>query len=274
MEAELQSFIDEAKDLNKTVKAETTAQIAKKSIRERTEKLGTRWFDLLPDLEQKGLYTQEILAPYSDAATRLIKLSSPNNSRASYLRSLGIMTRKFRDELILPLKSQRSVRSAASQFESFISALSDTTENDYFNEAVNCAKHNFLRAAAVLAWCATIDRIHRKVEQIGFAKFNVASADMATQQKGRYKRFNQTQSVTNMSEMREVFDTVVLWVIEGMGLIDSNQHTRLRSCFEMRNHSAHPGDAPITEYNLMSFFSDVQQIVLVNPKFELEPLSP
>jgi hypothetical protein len=60
-----------------------------------------------------------------------------------------------------------------------------------------------------------------------------------------------------------------LWVTEGMGLIDSNQHTRLRSCFEMRCHCAHPGEAPITEYNLMSMFSDIQQIVLENPKFAL-----
>jgi hypothetical protein len=90
---------------------------------------------------------------------------------------------------------------------------------------------------------------------------------MASQQKGRFKRFNQTQSVTSLSELREVFDTVVLWIIEGMALIDSNQHTRLRSCFEMRCHCAHPGEAPITEYNLMSLFSDIQQIVLENPKF-------
>jgi len=37
----------------------------------------------------------------------------------------------------------------------------------------------------------------------------------------------------------------------------------------MRNQSAHPGDAPITPYNLMSFFSDIQQIVLENSKFQL-----
>lgn len=66
-----------------------------------------------------------------------------------------------------------------------------------------------------------------------------------------------------------MFDSDILWIIEGMGWIDANQHTRLRSCFDMRNHSAHPGEAPVTEYNLMSFFSDVDQIVLGNPQFEV-----
>jgi hypothetical protein len=72
-----------------------------------------------------------------------------------------------------------------------------------------------------------------------------------------------------MSELREVFDTDVLWIIEGLELIDSNQHTRLKSCFDMRCHSAHPGEAPITEYNLLSFYSDLDKIILSNPKFAL-----
>jgi hypothetical protein len=54
-----------------------------------------------------------------------------------------------------------------------------------------------------------------------------------------------------------------------MGMIDTNQHTRLDSCFDMRCHGAHPGDAPITLYNLMSFFSDIEQIVFMNEKFAL-----
>jgi hypothetical protein len=37
----------------------------------------------------------------------------------------------------------------------------------------------------------------------------------------------------------------------------------------MRCHCAHPGEAPITEFNLMSVFSDIQRIVLENPKFAL-----
>jgi hypothetical protein len=136
-------------------------------------------------------------------------------------------------------------------------------------EAVKCAKQGFQRAAVVLGWCAAIDRIHRKIEALGFTTFNVASAQMASQQKGRFKKFNAAQTATSLNEIREVFDSIVLWVIEGMGLVDSNQHTRLRSCFDMRCQCAHPGEAPITPYNLMSFFSDLNEIVLKNPKFAL-----
>ena len=75
---------------------------------------------------------------------------------------------------------------------------------------------------------------------------------MASQTQGRFKRFNKPQNVASMSELQMVFDTDILWIIEGMGLIESNQHTRVRSCFDMRNHSAHPGEAPVTPHNLLS----------------------
>jgi len=90
---------------------------------------------------------------------------------------------------------------------------------------------------------------------------------MAAATSGRFKKFSSPQRITSISELREVFDSNILWILEGMHLIDNNQHTRLRSCFELRCQSGHPGDAPVTEYNLLSFFSDIYEIVLKNPKF-------
>ena len=92
---------------------------------------------------------------------------------------------------------------------------------------------------------------------------------MAAKTAGRFKPYNKKFSVDSLSELQRVFDTELLWVLEYLGLIDSNQHQRLRHCFDLRNHSAHPGLAPITDENLYSFFSDITKIVLKNPKFEL-----
>jgi hypothetical protein len=76
--------------------------------------------------------------------------------------------------------------------------------------------------------------------------------------------------VNSLSELRAtVFDTDLLWVLEYWGLIDANQHERLSICFTMRNNAAHPGEAPITDINLASAFSDLKNIVFDNPKFKL-----
>ena len=92
---------------------------------------------------------------------------------------------------------------------------------------------------------------------------------MGSQQKGRFKRFNKVFNVSSIGDLNEVFDNDTLWVLEGMQIIDTNQHTRLHSCFEMRCQSAHPGEAPITEFNLLSFFSDLKEIVFDNSKLKM-----
>lgn len=61
----------------------------------------------------------------------------------------------------------------------------------------------------------------------------------------------------------------MLWVLEGLELIDSNQHKRLEHCYTMRSTSAHPGEVMITLENLESFFSDLWSIVFDNASFSV-----
>jgi len=266
----LKTFLTDLKNLRRDIRSEKVDQIAKKSLRERAEKLGSRWFaDFSPKLSNQYGMTSDVLDKYSDACGRLIALSSPNNRKKSYLEALDTVIKPFRNEIILPTQKVGSSSASLALLHNILGDLPDSNENEYLKEAVSCAQRGFFRASAILGWCATIDRIHRRIENIGLSKFNVTSVQMAGQKKGRFKRFSSPQSVTSLSELREVFDTVVLWVIEGMGMIDSNQHTRLRSCFDLRCQCAHPGEAPLTEYNLMSFFSDVNEIVLRNSMFEV-----
>lgn len=267
---DLKEYHEELKSLRKDIRAETVAQIAKKSLRNRAERLGSKWFeDVSPKLGGQPGISSETVQKYSSDCANLIKISSPNNLKTSYVKTLDRLCKQFRKELILPVQQSGGSSVKAGALDTFFKTLPNTEESEYLAEAINCAKSNFYKAAVVLGWCACIDRIHRKIELDGFAKFNVTSSQLASQAKGRFRKFNQTQNISSMSEMRQVFDTTILWIIEGMSLIDSNQHTRLKSCFDMRCHGAHPGEAPITEYNLLSFFSDLDQIVLSNPKFEI-----
>lgn len=265
----LKQLHGELKALKRDLQKQSAPQVAKKELRTRAEALGASWFtDFLPSL--RLAIQLDVLEKYDAGFAKLIKLSAPNNQKTSYLAALTALTKKFRDELILPQQQTQGGSASLAVLKHVLGQLPDQEENEYIEEATKCAMHGFLRAAVVLGWCAAIDRIHRKIEVIGFPAFNVMSSQMASQQQGRFKRFHSVQNVASLSELRAVFDNVVLWIIEGMGLVDSNQHTRLTSCFEMRCQCAHPGEAPITEFNLMSFFSDINEIVLSNPKFLLD----
>lgn len=268
---ELKRLLDEVKDLRAAVKAIPGSTVGSKDLRGTAESLGSQWCnEISPELGANDRFASDLIGRYNQAFSKLIALSAPSNRKSSYLSALDLVIKDFRKDFVLPIQQGRvKVAGGSSTFDAFLSKIAPSDEGAYFKEAISCAKHGYLRAATVMAWCTAIDRIHRKIDEIGFASFNVTSAQMASQTSGRFKRFNQTQNVGSLSELREVFDSTVLWIIEGMGLIDSNQHTRLRSCFEMRCHSAHPGEAPTTEYNLLSCFSDIEQIVLANSKFAL-----
>ncbi|MCK4335048.1 hypothetical protein KAX06_09755 [candidate division WOR-3 bacterium] len=270
MVEKLKRLLADLKALRKDLKAEKVTQIAKKHLRTSAEDLGSRWFsDFSSTIPQELGLSTDVLGKYSDGFGRLIALSSPNNLKKSYVEVLDALIKPFRDELILPAQKGGSSSASLALLHNILKDLPDPEENEYLKEGISCAQRGFLRASVVLGWCAAIDRIHRRIEDVGFTKFNVTSVQMAGQQKGRFKRFSSPQNVNSLSELREVFDTVSLWIIEGMGMIDSNQHTRLRSCFDLRCHCGHPGEAPVTEYNLMSFYSDINQIIFRNPMFKI-----
>jgi hypothetical protein len=215
------------------------------------------------------LIPPETIETYSAFFTALLKLSRPNNHKQRYIETLTAILKKFHDQLVLPIQTEPKLAKEVSLLAKMLAGLASAEEDAYLKEAIACAGHGYLRASAVFGWCAAIDRIHRAIERIGFAKFNATSQQMAAATSGRFKRFNSAEKINSISELREVFDSNILWILEGMQLIDGNQHTRLRSCFELRCQSGHPGDAPVTEYNLLSFFSDLNEIVLRNPKFTI-----
>jgi len=121
----------------------------------------------------------------------------------------------------------------------------------------------------VLGWCAAIHRLRRKVETLGFGQFNAASQRLKNQTSGKFKRWNKEFNVQSTSELQTVFDSDLVIVLEGMGLIDGNQSERLETLFQWRCHSAHPGHAPIGQAHVNAFFTDIVDIVLANPSFSI-----
>lgn len=267
----LKSLHERLGELRKSVSNESAKSISKKTIRDEAEQLGTLWFSGFDDeLTSYGIIEERLLQFYSDNFTRLLKISAPNNLKSSYEEVIRNLTKKFRDDLIIPIQKNPASPTNESLLLKMLSGLPSHDEDEYLKEAVKCASHGYYRASVILGWCAAIDRIHKTIEKQGFPKFNVTSSSMASQNQGRFKRFNSPQNINSISELREVFDTVILWIIEGMLLIDSNQHTRLKGCFDLRCQCAHPGDAPVTEFNLLSYFSDLNEIILRNTNFQIK----
>lgn len=272
---DLKAYFSKLKKLYKTISALNTVQITNEELRKSANDIAEEWFyKYSPNLEDYGI-AESIVQKYDCAFKQILKLSNTSSRRTSYIKQLELIDKSFTDEIIIYLQTAAfkiksfEMSGLDKEIEELLDKIDNAEENEYLKEAIGCWEHDFLKASVVLAWCAAIDRIHKSIEKVGFTKFNQATQMMKAQTSGRFKKYTKEYNVNSVSELRMVFDSDVLLVLEGMGMIDTNQRARLHSCFEMRCHSGHPGDAPITKYNVLALFSDIIEVVFTNPQFSI-----
>ena len=252
-------------DLRKRVGRYTGARVQADSLLGDVRAVAAVWFDSVrPALEASGVGK---ITQGTDLFDKLLSQGKHKPRKPPLLANIADCLAFYRD-LIHAIETSSFAAQPALSIAPYIEGLS-TDEGEYLAEAQRCLDANALRGCVVLGWCATISRIHRKIEEIGFDKFSQATAEMNAKTTGRFKPFRKQFTIESRSELQTVFDTDLLWVLEYLEFIDNNQHQRLRHCFEFRNNSSHPGLAPIKGANLYSFYSDISEFVLKNPKFAL-----
>lgn len=271
--AKLERHSDDVKAFQRLIKTVSQSQIKRPEHKAAAATLARRWFDeIAPALAQSAV-DKSVAEKVARQFEELLKDSRKSAAKSTYLKLLGGILASYKAEIIHSVEIAPDSPGGELSIAPYLEGLA-ADEGAYLEEAQRCLSVNGIRACIVMGWCATVSRLHEKIATIGFDTFNKASEDMAAKQFGRFKPFNKKFKVESVSEMRRtVFDTDLLWVLEFMQLIDGNQHERLRHCFELRNNSAHPGQAPISGENLYSFYSDITKIILKNPKFQISPSS-
>lgn len=255
-------------DAQREVKKYKGTQVFSKTVLSTVSQAATQWFDqVTPELRKAGFPTP-LLEENSRRFEHLLKQSKINPQKAGLLKNISEAIERYRSEIAHNIEINAFTTASGLSIAPYIEGL-DSVEAEYLEEAQRCLTAEALRGCIVLGWCAVIARIHAKIGELGYDKFSAATVSMFERATGRYRFFKKKYDVTSISELQRVFDTDLLLILEFMELIDGNQHERLRYCFEFRNNSAHPGLAPIKPANLYSFYSDISEFVLKNPKFAL-----
>ena len=257
---------DSLKELRSEVQQIKTKNVNRKPIYAEAREVSRKWFDELePSLAKFGL-AEDVRKKYHDRFTHLVQLSVRTSVRTTYLKALDEIIPGLKDEILVPVMISAGRTVSISHLAKILEAASEE-EKEYLEEALGCASQGYMRASIVLGWSAAVHRMHKAIEKFGFEEFTKKSEELKTVSEGRFKRFKKSIPVHSLGDLRLTFDSDLLWVFEFMGWIDPNQHERLSICFTMRNNSGHPGEAPITEENLASFYSDLKTMVFDNPKF-------
>jgi hypothetical protein len=254
-------------DIQKRIGRYSGGQIQSGSLLADVQAVAAVWFDTVKGALESAKIAPNLITDANAVFDKMLRLAKIKPRKTTLLAELTSAGGVYK-YIIHAIETSSFASSQTLSIAPFVEGLTGD-ETDYLDEAQRCLAVDGLRACVVLGWCAAISRIHRKIEQIGFDKFGQATREMAGKTTGRFKPFKKQFQVDSRSELQTVFDTDLLWVLEYLELIDNNQHQRMRHCFEFRNNSAHPGLAPIKGPNLCSFYSDISEIILKNPKFSL-----
>lgn len=256
-------------NLNTSLKMVKSANVSKKEIRDSAQALARKWFEEVELAVQHYGISKEVKTKYHELFTTLLSLSTKVSRKSTYVKTITEILADFKDDLSIPVLKSTGQIATTTHLAKILENVTEE-EKEYLDEALGCAAGTFFRASIILAWNAAIHRMHKVIEKLGFDLFNKKSEEMKNISEGRFKRSRKSFNIHSLSELRAtVFDNDLLWIMEYLGLIDSNQHDRLSTCFTMRNNAAHPGEAPITSENLASFYSDLKYIAFDNPKFKL-----
>jgi len=245
--------------------------ISRKDILETCSSVAKIWFEQIePALKNNFEIDKDIINKYHENFTVLLKIGLSSTSRKeTIIKASDKIMEDLKKEIIVPVIKKSTAVGNVSSLYSILEHVSKE-ESDYLKEAIDCANQGFFRASVVLGWAAAISRIHAVIARdIGIEKFNEATKKMNDIKTGRYKRYSSPYNLQSANELRTVFDSHLLWVLEYLQLIDLNQHDRLEVNFTIRNNSAHSGDAPVKEPNVIAFFTDLDEMIFLNPKFKI-----
>jgi DNA gyrase/topoisomerase IV subunit A len=267
----LSEFRDKLLSLKKDVLKLNSERVQRKDLRDRADQIATMWVEeLRSPLEHKFKLDLEVIKETAEQMKHLHIISRPNNRKSSYTKLIKAILKNYDNRYILPIKQAPIKIEKIFDLEKIIPTLHDPKESEYLKEAIDCANSGFPRAAIVLGWCAAIDRIQKKIQSVGFNRFNQTSTKLKQKIKGKFAKWNKEFNIATLAELQTIFDTDLIIILEGMEVIDGNQADRLINvCYQYRNQSAHPGEAPIEEAHVVSFFTDINKIILLNPKFIL-----
>lgn len=263
--AKLDQWLDSLEKSKLFLKKHTGTFVSKK-IRHQIKNIAIEWFDERLHLVSLGI-SKDRLDEYDVEFECLARLSLSISRKKSYNDVLDKIIPMLRNELMITIIKLPVSTKHMGELDNI---LKDTEINKirYLADAIECAQSKQYRAATINGWNAAISEIHKTIERLEFKHFNQKCAEII-KDSGRYKRVTTKYTVNNLASLQKIPERDLLWIIEYLELIDNNQHERLEFCLTMRNNSSHPGNAEITPENLLSFFSDLREIIFSNSVFRL-----
>ena len=263
---ELEDVLEELVSIQKDVNKLTTASVSGTLLRKRVKETHRAWLPVSGVLEAGNLVDAGQLHDVSNAWASLVKLTNSASPKSQYKPLLKNIIAKTESELLHKFIKGSAIQTIGDTLRKLVQPISDPHVLKYLDESIRCAETNCIRASVVMAWCAVAFKVHRKLASLTMpvltAEFGKMKADKALM----FRTFSKDYTFTTELDVQEAADAHLILLCRFLTYLDDTEYKHLKGALDLRNGCSHPTGYQPDAVKLQAYYSDITQLVLLNPK--------
>ena len=259
----LEGLVGIQKDVNKL----KTASVSGQALRKRVKDAHKSWLPVAGVLEAGGVVDIAQLQAVQGDWTALVKLANGASPKKQYKVLLKSIITKTETELLHTFIKGSAIQTIGDALRKLVQPIADPDLLKYLDESIRCAEINCVRASVVLAWCAVAHKVHRKLTSLSIATLNAEFAKMKTDKGLMFRAFTKDYTFSSDADVQEAADAHLILLCRFLRLLDDTQYKHLKGALDLRNGCGHPTGYQPDPVKLQAFYSDIAQLVLLNPLF-------
>jgi len=219
------------------------AEVTRSELIAALAELSREWLRFSTRLRNADTLDKSKLEAFDTCMSDVLKATRARTRSSAYLKRIQQVQGEFLDAVVVPLiKYEGSpTQVAGRQLQAAFTADLSSEEQAYVEEASRCVGVRCYRAAIIMLWAAAIARMHRAVENVGFAVFNAAWTAAAAKKGSPYSRATKAGSITSLPELQRMRDFDLLVIGLELWGYDMPTFEELERALGTRNGAAHPG---------------------------------
>ncbi len=263
----LEDVLEELVSIQKDVNKLKTASVSGQALRQRVKKTYKTWLPVAGVLEAGNIVDPAQFQEVSDAWTALLKLTNNASPKKQHKALLKIIITKTESELLHKFIKGSAIQTIGDTLRKLVQPIADPELLKYLDESIRCAETNCVRASVVLAWCAVAHMVHKKLTSLGIATLNAEFARMKADKGLMFRTFTKDYIFSTDPDVQEAADAHLILLCRFLTYLDDTQYKHLKGALDLRNGCGHPTGYQPDPVKLQAYYSDITQLVLLNPKF-------
>jgi hypothetical protein len=264
---ELEDVLEALASIQKDVNKLKTASVSGQALRKRVKDAHKRWLPVAGVLESGDVIDVAQVQAVQQDWTSLVKLANGASPKKQYKALLKFIITKTETDLLHPFIKGSAIQTIGDALRKLVQPVADPGLLKYLDESIRCAERNCVRASVVLAWCAVAHKVHRKLASLGVSTLNTEFARMKNDKGLMFRAFTRDYVFSSDADIQEAADAHLILLCRFLTFLDDTQYKHLKGALDLRNGCGHPTGYQPDPVKLQAFYSDIAQLVLLNPTF-------